>query len=80
VQQSWVPWQVCNFYEPWRHHLPFEGGVFTSVVEAMSHMCTAGKIIAPNKQLANYHNAKHQIFLKMYEDALSYRSIMASFE
>ncbi|UCD74973.1 MAG: FGGY-family carbohydrate kinase [Phycisphaerales bacterium] len=52
------------------------GGEFGSVLEAMAAMNHAGATIEPNRATASYHDAKHAIFHRMYEDQMAYRENM----
>ncbi len=53
------------------------GGAFGSVLEAMSAMSRAGQTIAPSGGgIARYHNAKHAVFRRMYDDQLAYRALL----
>ncbi|TET36512.1 MAG: ribulokinase [Planctomycetota bacterium] len=52
-------------------------GAFASVMEAMAAMNGPGEIIEPDGgAVAKYHDAKHEVFLKMHDDLLAYRKIM----
>ena len=43
----------------------------------MSAMSRAGRTIIPSVgEIARYHNAKHAIFQRMYEDQLAYRDLL----
>ncbi|MEI6055561.1 MAG: FGGY-family carbohydrate kinase [Lentisphaerota bacterium] len=54
-------------------------GAASSVQDGMAKMCRAEKIIQPSKErVASYHNAKYKIFKKMYEDQISYNSILVN--
>ncbi len=57
------------------------GGIYSGVIEAMSKMCAAGTTIEPSDEphVKQYHNAKYQIFLKMYEHELDLRNMMSKF-
>lgn len=57
------------------------GGIYADVVGAMGNMCAAGRIIEPQKSshITEYHNAKYEIFLSMYEHELLYRAKMQKF-
>jgi FGGY-family pentulose kinase len=49
-------------------------GAQPSVLEAMSVMTTAARVIEPSAAPERaYHDAKHRVFLRMYEDQLAYR-------
>jgi len=48
-----------------------------SILEAMSSMTHAGRTIEPTRgAVADYHDAKHAVFLRMHDDQLAYREIM----
>lgn len=52
-------------------------GRYGSVLEAMGAMNRVGAIIEPQGGLtAHYHERKHQVFHRMYEDQMFYRSII----
>jgi FGGY-family pentulose kinase len=52
-------------------------GRYASVVEAMGHMSRAGSVLAPRgAAVSAYHARKHQVFLRMYEDQMTYRQLM----
>lgn len=53
-------------------------GDCASLTEAMTNMSAVDRVIEPSKgALAKYHEAKHQVFLKMYEDQLQYKAYMS---
>ena len=53
-------------------------GDCASLTEAMTKMSAVDRVIEPSKGvLAKYHEAKHQVFLKMYEDQLEYKAYMS---
>ncbi|MCH7849683.1 MAG: FGGY-family carbohydrate kinase [Planctomycetes bacterium] len=53
------------------------GGAFGSLLEAMSAMSMAGQAITPSGgSIAQYHNAKHAVFRRMYDDQLAYRALL----
>lgn len=53
------------------------GGAYGSLLEAMSAMSRAGQTITPSRGgIAQYHNAKHAVFHRMYDDQLAYRRLM----
>ena len=53
------------------------GGAYGSLLEAMSAMSRAGQTIAPSGGgIAQYHNAKHAVFRRMYDDQLAYRRLL----
>jgi FGGY-family pentulose kinase len=48
-----------------------------SIVDAMSAMTRAGRVIDPSRgDVARFHDAKHRVFLRMHDDQLAYREIM----
>jgi len=49
------------------------GGTLESAITRMSHV---GRIISPREGTRRFHDRKFQVFLRMYEDFMSYRSIM----
>jgi FGGY-family pentulose kinase len=50
-----------------------------SVVDAMGAMTAPGRVVEPaGGAVATYHAAKHRVFLRMYDDQMAYRKIMAS--
>jgi hypothetical protein len=59
----------------------YEGGTYKTVVEAMSKMCAAGRIVEPAKDelIQKYHTTKHDIFLKMYSHEVEFRNAMSQF-
>ena len=54
------------------------GGAYGSVQQGMAAMTRAGRIIEPDPASAAFHDRKYQVFLRMTEDQLAYRSLMAS--
>lgn len=53
-------------------------GAQPSVEAAMSAMTRSGRVIAPaGGETARFHEAKHRVFLRMHEDQLAYRELMA---
>ncbi len=53
------------------------GSAYGSVLEAMSAMSRAGQTIEPSGgAVVQYHNAKHAVFRRMYEDQLAYRRLL----
>jgi FGGY-family pentulose kinase len=49
-----------------------------SVVEAMTAMTRAGRVIEPGGgDVARFHEAKHRVFLRMHDDQLAYRELMS---
>jgi FGGY-family pentulose kinase len=54
-------------------------GDVPTVVDAMAAMSATDRIIEPSQgDVARYHDAKHRVFLRMYEDQMAYRAIMAT--
>lgn len=52
-------------------------GDFGSVTDAMSKMSAAQTVIQPRRgAVALYHEAKHKVFLRMYEDQTQYSTLM----
>ncbi len=52
-------------------------GDYTTVTEAMTKMSAADKVIEPCQgAAARFHDAKQEVFLRMYEDQLQYNEIM----
>jgi ribulose kinase len=53
-------------------------GRFATVVEAMGAMNAAGAIVsARGGEVAAYHERKHRVFQRMYQDQRAYREMMA---
>ena len=53
------------------------GGAYGSLLEAMSAMSRSGQTVTPGDgRIAQYHNAKHAVFRRMYEDQLAYRALL----
>lgn len=53
-------------------------GRYASVVEAMGAMSAAGRVVeARTGAVAAYHEKKHRVFLRMYEDQMAYRALMS---
>lgn len=54
-------------------------GRHSSVLDAMRAMNAAGRITEPSLgDVAQYHQRKHTVFQRMYDDQLAYRRIMSS--
>ena len=52
-------------------------GDFATVTEAMTAMSAADTVIQPcHGTAARYHDAKHEVFLQMYQDQVHYKQIM----
>jgi FGGY-family pentulose kinase len=53
-------------------------GAHPSVEAAMGAMTRSGRVIEPaTGDTARFHEAKHRVFLRMHEDQLAYRELMA---
>jgi FGGY-family pentulose kinase len=53
-------------------------GAFASVESAMGAMTRAGRVIEPAQgEVARFHDAKHRVFLRMHDDQMAYRELMA---
>jgi ribulose kinase len=53
-------------------------GRYDSVLRAMSRMSEAGRVVEPSgREVLAYHDRKHAVFQRMYEDQMAYRSLMA---
>jgi ribulose kinase len=49
-----------------------------SVIEAMGAMDRAARVVEPGGgEIAGYHAAKHRVHLRMHDDQLAYRALMA---
>lgn len=54
------------------------GGRYATVIEAMGAMSAAGRVVEPRTgAVAAYHEKKHRVFLRMYEDQMAYRALMS---
>jgi ribulose kinase len=54
---------------------------FDSSLDAMASMNAVGRVVQPAQdRVASYHDDKYQVFLKMYEDFMSYRKLMAKWK
>lgn len=53
-------------------------GKYSSLTEAAVKMSSAGEYYVPNKQMRKYHDAKYQVFQKMYRHLQEYKSMMAN--
>ncbi|XP_044755227.1 FGGY carbohydrate kinase domain-containing protein [Coccinella septempunctata] len=51
-------------------------GYFGDMKAAIRRMGGSGTVIHPNIDLANFHDKKYKVFLKMYKDQMEYRRIM----
>ncbi len=54
------------------------GGAYGSVQQGMAAMTRAGRVIEPDPTSAAFHDRKYKVFLRMTEDQLAYRALMAS--
>ncbi|MDY7107012.1 MAG: FGGY-family carbohydrate kinase [Planctomycetota bacterium] len=53
-------------------------GTYMSVLDAMAAMNHTGETIAPAVgDIRRYHDARHAVFLRMYDDFIAYREMMA---
>lgn len=53
-------------------------GAYATVSEAMAAMNSADRVIEPDTaQARDFHERKHRVFLRMHEDQLAYRRLMA---
>jgi ribulose kinase len=53
-------------------------GDFPSVLAAMAAMNQNERVVAPaGGDIASYHEKKHAVFQRMYEDQMAYRGLMA---
>jgi FGGY-family pentulose kinase len=53
-------------------------GAYKSVLDAMAAMNHAGETIAPAAgDIREYHDGKHAVFMRMYDDFMAYRAMMA---
>ena len=58
--------------------LSVAAGDFETVLDAMAAMNTVGETIHPaGGNVKRYHDAKHKVFHRMYDDFVAYRKIMA---
>lgn len=52
-------------------------GHFATLAEAMANMSAVREVIEPQTgAIAAYHEAKHRVYLRMYEDQMAYRALM----
>ncbi|MDR3437040.1 FGGY-family carbohydrate kinase [Telmatospirillum sp.] len=57
------------------------GQAFDSVTAAMGAMTRSGTVIEPaGGATAAYHNAKYDVFKRMYDDQMAYRSLMGKYK
>lgn len=49
---------------------------FNSVQDAISNMGGDADVIQPNVAIKEYHDKKYQVFTRMFQDQLRYRTIM----
>lgn len=55
------------------------GGTYDSVPEAMEAMSGMGRTVVPSRGAVEaYHDAKHDVFHRMYDDQKTYRQLMGS--
>lgn len=54
------------------------GGVHPNLPASMAAMSRAGRVVEPDSEAARrYHDAKYAVFLRMHEDQMAYRRLMA---
>jgi len=51
-------------------------GAHASVVDAMAAMTRTARVIEPNRATRAFHDKKHAVFLRMYDDQMAYRALM----
>lgn len=53
-------------------------GAHDSIVDAMGAMSRNARVIEPNtsRERRGFHDKKHRVFLRMYEDQMAYRALM----
>lgn len=51
-------------------------GHFKTMTEAITSMGGEGKVVQPNKDVIEFHNQKYRVYLKMYQDQITYRKLM----
>ncbi|KAJ8964516.1 hypothetical protein NQ314_004811 [Rhamnusium bicolor] len=49
---------------------------FKDMTTAIQSMGGRGRVVEPQREVVDFHNKKYEVFLKMYEHQLEYRSIM----
>lgn len=54
-------------------------GAYPNILEAMKGMCHSGEVIEPNPQTFDYHRAKFELYLEMYQQHLKRRRSMSRF-
>jgi len=52
-------------------------GRFATVPAAMKALNRAGDVVKPNATVSAYHARKFAVFLRMHEDSVVYRKLMA---
>lgn len=53
-------------------------GEHASIVDAMGAMTRAGRVVEPaGGAIADFHERKHRVFLRMHDDQMAYRAAMA---
>eukprot|EP01117_Protostelium_nocturnum_P007276 TRINITY_DN2600_c0_g1_i2.p1 TRINITY_DN2600_c0_g1~~TRINITY_DN2600_c0_g1_i2.p1 ORF type:complete len:704 (+),score=229.53 TRINITY_DN2600_c0_g1_i2:149-2113(+) len=50
--------------------------LFDDMNECMSRLTKFERMVQPQEQVAKYHKAKYNVFLRMYEDQMNYRKMM----
>ena len=53
-------------------------GAYPSIIDAMRTMSKPGRVLAPNPQIAAFHNAKYDVYRALYDEQKSHRAVMAS--
>ncbi len=51
-------------------------GRFASIVDAVAGMSPRATVVAPDRATAPYHDAKYEVFKRMYDHQLEYRRVM----
>ena len=54
-------------------------GAYPSIPAAMRAMCRSASVVAPNPDVAAYHNAKYAIYQELYQQQLGRRKQMSQF-
>jgi ribulose kinase len=53
-------------------------GIYPSVLTAIDSMSPEAEVVRPNRSRKPFLEAKHRVFLRMYEHQLEYRRMMES--
>jgi ribulose kinase len=52
-------------------------GAHASIVDAMAAMTRSARVIEPARgEVSRFHDNKHRVFLRMYDDQIAYRALM----